>query len=138
MAKGSNESPPLEPSTSCDDEDEDYYGLKANDIDVLKENSEMVFNALPKGSKSCSYLCEILSYAIKCKEIIEEKGRIEREDAMEKSSLENALEEEKELRVSLEEKLESLDETNNLIIAKIIKERDHAIVKYKVLKKEKS
>ena len=39
--------------------------------------------------------------------------------------------------MSLEEKLESLDESNDLIIAKIIKERDHAIAKYKVLKKEK-
>ena len=97
----------------------------------------MVFSALPKGSKACSYLCEILTYAIKCKEIIEEKGRIEREDAMEKASLENSIEEEQELRVSLEEKLESLDESNDLIVAKMIKERDHALAKYKVLKKEK-
>ena len=37
--------------------------------------------------------------------------------------------------MSLEEKLESLDESNDLIIAKIIKERDHAIAKYKVFKK---
>ena len=36
---------------------------------------------------------------------------------MEKASLENALEEEQELRVSLEEKLESHDESNDLIIA---------------------
>ena len=39
--------------------------------------------------------------------------------------------------MSLEEKLESLDESNDLIIAKIIEERDRAIDKYKVLKKEK-
>ena len=39
--------------------------------------------------------------------------------------------------MSLEEKLESLDETNDLIFAKIIKEKDHAIAKCKVLKKEK-
>ena len=135
MAMDSKVSPSLEPSTSCNDEDEDYYGLKEDDIDSLKEKCEMVFDALPNDSKACSYLCEILSYAIKCKEIIEEKGRVEREDAMEKASLENALEEEHELRVSLEEKLESLDESNDLIIAKIIKERDHAIAKYKVLKK---
>ena len=71
--------------------------------------------------------CEIIAYVIKSREIIEdletqfdEKCKIEREDAMEKASLENALEEEQELRVSLEEKLESLDESNDLIIAKII------------------
>ncbi len=72
----------MEPSTPCDDEDEDYYGLKENDIDSLKEKSDLVFGALPKGSQACSYLCEILGFAIKCKDIIEEKGRIEREDAM--------------------------------------------------------
>ena len=54
-----------------------------------------------------------------------EKGRIEREDANEKASLEDALEEEQETRVSLEEKLESIKESHNEIIAKLIKERDH-------------
>ena len=121
MARDSKVSPPSEPSTSSDDEEEDYYGLKDDDIDSLKEKSEMIFDSLPNDSKACSYLCEILTFAIKCKEIIEEKGRIEREDAMEKASLENALEEEHELRVSLEEKLESLNEINDSIIAKIVK-----------------
>ena len=37
---------------------------------------------------------------------LEEKGKIERDDAMEKASLEDALEEEQETRASLEEKLE--------------------------------
>ena len=67
---------------------------------------------------------------------LEEKGRIEREDANEKASLEDALEEEHETRASLEEKLESIEESHNEIIAKIIKERDHAHAKYKVTKKE--
>ena len=49
---------------------------------------------------------------------------------MEKASLEGALEEEQETRVSLEEKLESIEESHNEIIAKLIKERDHAIAKY--------
>ena len=104
----------------------------------------MVLGTLPKGSKAIPPLCEIIAYAIKSREIIEgletqidERSKIEREDDIEKASLENALDEEQELRVSLEEKLESLDETNDLIIAKIIKEKDHAIAKYKVLKKEK-
>ena len=67
---------------------------------------------------------------------LEEKGKIERDDAMEKASLEDALEEEQETRASLEEKLESIAESHNDIIAKIIKERDHAHAKYKVTKNE--
>ena len=68
---------------------------------------------------------------------MEEKGRLEIEYVGEIASLTSALEEEQEHRTSLEERLESLDESNDLIIAKIIKERDQAIAKYKVLKKEK-
>jgi hypothetical protein len=67
----------------------------------------------------------------------DEKCKIEREDAMEKASLENALEEEHELRVSLEEKLDNIEESQNDILSKIIKERDHAIAKYNVLEKQK-
>ena len=66
-----------------------------------------------------------------------EKGRIEREDSIEIASLNNALEEEQELRVSLEEKLETIEESHNEIISKLIKERDHALAKIKMLKKEK-
>ena len=55
---------------------------------------------------------------------------------MEKASLEDALEEEQETRASLEEKLDSIEESHNEIIAKIIKERDHSIAKYKVTKNE--
>ena len=122
MARDSKVSSPLEPSTSCDDDDGDYYGLKVNDIDSLKEKSKMVFGSLPKGSQACSYLYEILTFAIKCKDIIEEKGRLEIEYVGEIASLTFALEEEQEHRSSLEERLESLDESNDLIIAKIIKE----------------
>ena len=55
---------------------------------------------------------------------------------MEKASLEDALEEERVTRASLEEKVESIEEYHNEVIAKLIKERDHAIAKYKVMKKE--
>ena len=55
---------------------------------------------------------------------------------MEKASLEDALEKEQETRPSLEEKLESIEESHNEIIAKLIKEHDHAIAKYKFTKKE--
>jgi hypothetical protein len=40
--------------------------------------------------------------------IIEKKGEIERDDAIEIASLNHALEEEQEIRASLEEKLETL------------------------------
>ena len=69
-------------------------------------------------------------------EMLEIKGKIEREDAMEIASLKDNLEEH-ELRVSLEQELESIEESNDVIIAKLIKERDHAIAKYKACKKEK-
>ena len=42
----------------------------------------------------------------------------------------------KETRASLEEKLESIEESHNEIIAKLIKERDHTHAKYKVTKNE--
>ena len=68
----------------------------------------------------------------------DEKCQIERDDSITIASLKASLEEEEEeLRSSLEEKLESLDESNDLIISKIFKERDHALAKYKVLKREK-
>ena len=43
-----------------------------------------------------------------------------------------------EYRTTLEQRLESLDDKNDEITAKFIKERDHAIAKYKVIKKEKT
>ena len=55
-------------------------------------------------------------------EWLEVKGKIEREDAMEIASLKDNLDEEHELRVSLEEQLESIEETNNSIVAKLIKD----------------
>ena len=126
MARDSKVSSPLEPSTSCDDDDVDYYGLQYNDANSLKDKGEIGFCALPKGSKAISTLCNLLTYAIKSCETIEEKGRLEREYVDEIASLTSALEEEQEHRTSLKERLESLDESNDLIIAKIIKERDHA------------
>ena len=60
-------------------------------------------------------------------EELDEKERLEREYANDIAALTVALEEEHELRVSLEEKLENLDESQNAIFSQIIKERDHAI-----------
>ena len=66
-----------------------------------------------------------------------EKGRLEREYANDIAALTVALEKEHELRFSLEEKLEYLDESQNAFFSQIIKERDYAIAKYKLYKKEK-
>ena len=79
----------------------------------------------------------IMSDHGRIQEELDEKERLEREYANDIGSLTLALEEERELRVSLEEKLENLDESQNAIFSQIIKERDHAIAKYKLFKKEK-
>jgi chromosome segregation ATPase len=71
-------------------------------------------------------------------EILDDKGKIEREDALTIASLNASLQEESEYRTSLEERIESLDDKNDEIIAKIIKDRDHVFAKYKVIKKEKA
>jgi hypothetical protein len=49
----------------------------------------------------------LMSQLSHSEELLEEKGRIEREDALEITSLKNALEEEEETRSSLEKELES-------------------------------
>jgi hypothetical protein len=48
--------------------------------------------------------------------------------------LSHALEEEQGLRVTLEESVSALEESNNLNISKLIKERDHALSMAKVIK----
>ena len=79
----------------------------------------------------------LLSQYGEAQHLLEEKGAREREDANEIASLTITLEEEHELRVSCEEKLDNIEESHNAIVAKLIKERDFANAKYKVLKKEK-
>ena len=70
MARDSEVSPPLEPSTPCDVVDEDSYG-ELMDVESITKKGEMVFGALPKGSNAIPPLCEIIVYAIKSREIIE-------------------------------------------------------------------
>ena len=70
-------------------------------------------------------------------DILEEKGRLETEYANDIASLTVALEEKHQLRVSLEEKLDNIEESQNDNLSKIIKERDHAIFEYKLYKKER-
>ena len=140
MAKDSKVSPTLNPNISHDDDDKE----ENDNDDSIHEMGKIVLHALSTNKIARDTFLQIMSTFVHRKLTIEllesqidEKYKIDREDAMEKASLENALVEEQELRVSLEEKLESLDESNDLIVAKIIKERDHALAKYKVLKKEK-
>ena len=121
------------------DEEDDVEKVNA----MLQNKGLMILKALPSNKSAQANLFEIMSTLIERGETIEaleasleEKGNIERDDAMEKASLEDALVEEQETRASLEEKLDSIEESHNEIIAKIIKERDHAIAKYKVTKNE--
>ena len=65
----------------------------------------------------------LMSQYGEAQEMLEIKGKIEREDAMEIASLKDNLEEENELRVSLEQQLESIEDSNDLIVAKLIKEQ---------------
>jgi hypothetical protein len=63
--------------------------------------------------------------------------RLEKEYAHDISSLKDSLEEEKEERATLEEKLDYIEESNNEVIFKLVRECDHARAKVKLLKKEK-
>ena len=76
--------------------------------------------------------------------LLENKAKIEREDSLTIASLKSSvasltasLDEESEYRTTLEERLKSLDEKNDEIIGKIIKDIDHVFTKYKMIKKEK-
>jgi hypothetical protein len=68
---------------------------------------------------------------------IKEKEELERLATDVIGSLSIELEEEQNLRVSLEEKLFGLEESHNLNLSKLTKEYDHALAMVKLLKKEK-
>jgi archaellum component FlaC len=70
-------------------------------------------------------------------ETIEALQAIEREAANEIASLSQTLEEEQELRATLEDSVSSLEETFNIDLAKLTKDRDHALAMNKVLNNEK-
>ena len=116
MAKSSSS----DDNDNNDEEDDD-------DDESFHKKGLMVFNSLPK-KNSHAILFEIMETLIEhgltiktLEASLVEKGRIEREDADEKASSECALEEEHETWVSLEEKLKSIEESHNEIIAKLIK-----------------
>ena len=111
-----------------------------NDATSLRVKEEIValdhFMANLQGETKKHFEALMSQYG-EAQDILEVKGKIEREDAIEIASLSATLEEEQELRVSLKDKLESIEESHDLIIARLIKEHDHAIAKYKACKKEK-
>jgi hypothetical protein len=79
----------------------------------------------------------LLTQLGEAQDLLEEKERLEREAADEIASLTHAHEEEHNLRLTLEESVLNLEESNNLNISKLTKERDHALALVSVLKKEK-
>jgi hypothetical protein len=86
--------------------------------------------------KKIAQLFEIMSCAIESMKLIEMKEdkldkmfALECDYANDIHDLKDALEKEQELRVSLEENLESTEESHNEIIAKLTKERDLALAK---------
>jgi hypothetical protein len=125
MARGSKVSPTLEPNTFCVDVDEDNDDQQDENIyeeeDNIRSKGEIIYNALPNDMKVRSLLVKIVSSAIESQKIIEKKCRLEREYANDIGSLENSLEEEQELQVSLDEKLESIEGSHNEIISKLTK-----------------
>ena len=130
MAKLSEVSPSLPPKTM--NEMHEFMSLR-----VKEENVALDFLMTNLQGESKIRLEILMSQYGIAQDLLKEKGRLEREYANEIASLTEAIEEEHELRVSLEEKLENLDESQNETLSKIIKERDHAIAKYNVLEKQK-
>jgi hypothetical protein len=70
-------------------------------------------------------------------EQLDEQRRLEKEYVHEIASLKDSLEGEEEEQATLEEKPDSIEENNNEVISKLIKERDHARAKVKVLKRKR-
>jgi hypothetical protein len=127
MARSSNHSDD-EDNGEDEDNEEDY-------IDSLNKKGEMVFYALHNNKNVLPNFFEIMSCAIESMKLIEMKeNEIDKMLALEfvyvndVQDLKDALEEEKELRVSLYEKIESM-ESHNEIISKLTKERDLALAK---------
>ena len=113
---------------------------ETHDLASLREQEESIAFDLSMSNlrgESKMHFETLLSQYGEAQHLLERKGEIEREDAIEIASLTVTLEEEQELRVSLEEKLESIEESYNETISKLIKERDRAIAKCKLAKKKK-
>jgi chromosome segregation ATPase len=132
MARGIEVTPPSKPISKTNN--------LMGDLDSLKIKEEIVAtyvfisNMQGETKKHVDTLLGELAHA---NDLLDLKERFERENADEISSLTQALEEEQELRVALEERLSSLEDEQNEIIRNLTKERDHAIALSTLLKKEK-
>lgn len=134
MAKASEVTSSPTPSSSHSN------ATSMDDVSSLKIKKELVscddFLANMKGPTKIYFetlMCELGD----AHDTIKEKEELERLAADDIGSLSIELEEEQNLRVSLEEKLLGLEESHNLILSKLTKERDHALAMVKLLKKEK-
>ena len=132
MAKEYKVSPTVHSNISHDDDD---Y--------LIKEKFDIVSHALLNNKNAHENFLEIMTTLFELKETFEametrchEGWGLARDSAGEVHNLENALEEEQETRVALEERLESSEELNNEVIAKLTKKHDHAIAKCNVLSKQ--
>jgi hypothetical protein len=132
MAKSSEVSPTTSYSISKTND------ASLNDLASLRVKEEIIpFNDYVSSVDGAHKLHfeSLLSQYGKTLEKLDEQMRLEKEYAHDIASLKDSLEEEE--RETLEEKLDSIEESNNEVISKLIKERDHARAKVKVLKKEK-
>jgi hypothetical protein len=126
MARSTNHND-VEDNGEDGDNEEDY-------IDYLNKKGKVVFDALHNNKNVLPNFFEIMSCAIESTELIDKKeDKIDKMFALEREysnnihDLKYTLEEEQDLRVSLEEKLEFIDESCNKIISKLTKERDLAL-----------
>ncbi|KAK1653947.1 hypothetical protein QYE76_071752 [Lolium multiflorum] len=140
--EGSTVPPTMEPNMSRGDKDEDEYE-EEDWVVSLRDKGKSVFKVICKDKIASTHFFEILTTAIESQKLIwmhentiDKKGALEREYANDVASLKNDLEEEQETIASLEEQLETLEVSQNEIVSKLTKERDHAKAQVKMLKKE--
>src|SRR5215216_4914782 len=132
MARGTKVSSSSHPTLLSNDENDDEMSLEVKKEIIAFD--EFMNNL--QGEHKIHFV-DLLDQLSHTQELLDERCKLGREHMIEVEALNNALEEEQETRMSLETKLEGLDEANDLIINKLIKERDHAIAKYKKAKKDK-
>jgi hypothetical protein len=106
-----------------------------NDLDSLRVKEEITtfddYVSSVEGVHKVHFEILLSQYG-KTLEKLDEQMRLEKEYAHDIASLKNSLDGEEEERATLEEKLDSIEESNNEVISKLIKERDHAHAKVRV------
>jgi hypothetical protein len=134
MAKSSEVTSSPTPSSSHS------KSISMDDVSSLKIKKELVscdeFIANMKGQTKV-YVETLMCQLGEAHDTIKEKEEFERLAADDIGSLSIELEEEQNLRASLEEKVLGLEESHNLNLSKLTKERDHTLAMVKLLKKEK-